>query len=49
MAAFNIKQPENRELLGGDLLAQCLHHLGAKVAFGIHGEGADSFEIIGMD
>jgi thiamine pyrophosphate-dependent acetolactate synthase large subunit-like protein len=37
MTALSLKHPENRELLGGDLLAQCLYALGAKVAFGIHG------------
>ncbi|KAF2101062.1 acetolactate synthase I/II/III large subunit [Rhizodiscina lignyota] len=43
MATFQLKHPENRELLGGDLLAQCLHALGAKVAFGIHGGHLDAF------
>ncbi|CCF44473.1 benzaldehyde lyase [Colletotrichum higginsianum] len=35
--AFHLKHPENRELVGGDLLAQSLARLGATVAFGIHG------------
>ncbi|KAF1998717.1 acetolactate synthase I/II/III large subunit [Amniculicola lignicola CBS 123094] len=38
-----LKQPNGRELLGGDLLAQCLHALGVEVAFGLHGGHLDSF------
>ncbi|TID06495.1 Benzaldehyde lyase [Colletotrichum higginsianum] len=41
--AFHLKHPENRELVGGDLLAQSLARLGATVAFGIHGGHLDSF------
>ncbi|KAH7131801.1 acetolactate synthase I/II/III large subunit [Dendryphion nanum] len=40
---LELKHPEGRELLGGDLLAQCLHALGARVAFGVHGGHLDSF------
>lgn len=40
---FNLKQPQGRELLGGDLLAQCLSHLGVNVAFGLHGGHLDAF------
>lgn len=41
--SFKLKKPAKRELLGGDLLAQCLNQLGVKVAFGIHGGHLDSF------
>lgn len=34
---FPLKEPKGRELLGGDILAQSLSHLGATTAFGIHG------------
>lgn len=37
--------PEKRELLGGDLLAQTLRHLGVEVSFGIHGGHLDAFLI----
>ncbi|KAF2636937.1 thiamine diphosphate-binding protein, partial [Massarina eburnea CBS 473.64] len=40
---INLKQPKGRELLGGDLLAQCLHQLGVRVAFGLHGGHLDAF------
>lgn len=43
MASFTLKQPKNRELLGGDLLAQSLAQLGVKVAFGLHGGHLDAF------
>jgi hypothetical protein len=36
-SALDLKKPPNRELLGGDLLAQSLHALGVQVAFGLHG------------
>lgn len=45
MAEFTLKHPKSRELLGGDLLAQSLAHLGTKVAFGIHGGHLDAFLI----
>ncbi|KAF2798149.1 thiamine diphosphate-binding protein [Melanomma pulvis-pyrius CBS 109.77] len=35
--------PSGRELLGGDLLAQSLHALGVRVAFGLHGGHLDAF------
>ncbi|KAF1960737.1 thiamine diphosphate-binding protein [Byssothecium circinans] len=40
---IELKQPKGRELLGGDLLAQCLHQLGVRVAFGLHGGHLDAF------
>lgn len=40
---LDLKQPKGRELLGGDLLAQCLHQLGVRVAFGLHGGHLDAF------
>lgn len=40
---LHLKQPSGRELLGGDLLAQCLHALGVRVAFGLHGGHLDAF------
>ena len=45
MSAHNLdlKQPNGRELLGGDLLAQCLYALGVRVAFGLHGGHLDAF------
>jgi thiamine pyrophosphate-dependent acetolactate synthase large subunit-like protein len=43
MAGLKIVQPKNRELNGGDLLAQCLKQLGVEVAFGIHGGHLDAF------
>jgi thiamine pyrophosphate-dependent acetolactate synthase large subunit-like protein len=48
MANFELKKPKNRELLGGDLLAQSLSELGVKVAFGLHGGHLDAF-LIGCD
>ena len=42
------KQPSNRELLGGDLVAQTLAQLGVEVSFGIHGGHLDAF-LIGCD
>jgi hypothetical protein len=38
-----LQQPKGRELLGGDLLAQCLKALGVEVAFGLHGGHLDAF------
>lgn len=43
MTAFNFQQPKNRELLGGDLVAQSLAHLGVKLLFGLHGGHLDQF------
>ncbi|KAJ4362930.1 hypothetical protein N0V83_010047 [Neocucurbitaria cava] len=40
---LNLKQPKGRELLGGDLLAQCLYQLGVKTIFGLHGGHLDAF------
>lgn len=40
--------PPKRELLGGDLLAQTLRHLGVEVSFGVHGGHLDAF-LIGCD
>ncbi|KAF2726049.1 acetolactate synthase I/II/III large subunit [Polychaeton citri CBS 116435] len=42
---FKFEYPANRELLGGDLLAQSLKHLGCEVAFGLHGGHLDAFLI----
>lgn len=41
--SINLKQPKGRELLGGDLLAQCLHQLGVRTIFGLHGGHLDAF------
>ena len=43
MADFHLQLPTNRELNGGDLLAQCLRHLSVEVAFGLHGGHLDAF------
>ncbi|KAF2817277.1 thiamine diphosphate-binding protein [Mytilinidion resinicola] len=43
MSNFELRKPSTRELTGGDLLAQCLHHIGVKVAFGLHGGHLDAF------
>lgn len=48
MSALKLQQPANRELLGGDLLAQSLRQLGAEVAFGLHGGHLDAF-LVGAD
>ncbi|KAF2705447.1 acetolactate synthase I/II/III large subunit [Pleomassaria siparia CBS 279.74] len=40
---LHLKQPSGRELLGGDLVAQCLHALGVEVVFGLHGGHLDAF------
>ncbi|KAF1843266.1 acetolactate synthase I/II/III large subunit [Cucurbitaria berberidis CBS 394.84] len=40
---LTLKQPQGRELLGGDLLAQCLQQLGVDVIFGLHGGHLDAF------
>lgn len=45
MGAFELQIPKKRELNGGDLLAQSLRHLGAEVAFGLHGGHLDAFLI----
>ncbi|KIW20848.1 hypothetical protein PV08_01426 [Exophiala spinifera] len=42
---MNWQQPSKRELLGGDLLAQSLKHLGVEVCFGLHGGHLDAFLI----
>lgn len=41
--SIELKQPKGRELLGGDLLAQCLHQLGVRTLFGLHGGHLDAF------
>lgn len=41
--AFPLTIPQNRELTGGDLLAQSLKKLGTEVAFGLHGGHLDAF------
>lgn len=43
MTGFKLKIPQHREFTGGDLLAQSLHQLGVKVAFGLHGGHLDAF------
>ncbi|KAF1817036.1 thiamine diphosphate-binding protein [Eremomyces bilateralis CBS 781.70] len=43
MAGFTLEHPSTRELTGGDLLAQCLKHMGVEVAFGLHGGHLDAF------
>src|ERR1700761_8991574 len=43
MINFKPQIPNNRELHGGDLLAQALKHLGVEVAFGLHGGHLDAF------
>ena len=43
MATFKIQHPKNRELNGGDLVAQSLKNLGVEVAFGLHGGHLDAF------
>lgn len=52
MSQFKLKESKNRELLGGDLLAQALAHLGVDVAFGLHGGHLDAFlvgcELVGI-
>lgn len=47
MASYQLQlsQPQGRELLGGDLLAQCLRQLGVDVIFGLHGGHLDAFLI----
>lgn len=51
MSSFqlDLKPPRGRELLGGDLLAQCLYQLGVRVAFGLHGGHLDAFLMGCMD
>lgn len=41
--SLKLKLPQNREFLGGDLLAQSLSALGVTVAFGLHGGHLDAF------
>ena len=41
--SIHLKRPKGRELLGGDLLAQCLHQLGVRTIFGLHGGHLDAF------
>ncbi|ORY10366.1 acetolactate synthase I/II/III large subunit [Clohesyomyces aquaticus] len=41
--AHPLQNTKGRELLGGDLLAQSLHLLGVRVAFGLHGGHLDAF------
>ncbi|EME48455.1 hypothetical protein DOTSEDRAFT_29894 [Dothistroma septosporum NZE10] len=43
MAPFKVQHPKNRELNGGDLVAQSLKNLGVEVAFGLHGGQLDAF------
>jgi thiamine pyrophosphate-dependent acetolactate synthase large subunit-like protein len=43
MTDFQLQVPKGRELLGGDVAAQALAHLGVKVAFGLHGGHLDAF------
>lgn len=43
MTEFKFQHPKNRELLGGDLLAQSLAQLGVKLLFGLHGGHLDQF------
>jgi thiamine pyrophosphate-dependent acetolactate synthase large subunit-like protein len=40
---FKLHQPKNRDLNGGDLLAQALKNLGVDIAFGLHGGHLDAF------
>ncbi|KAJ6011518.1 hypothetical protein N7451_002930 [Penicillium sp. IBT 35674x] len=43
MSSFPLQHPPDRELIGGDLLAQSLKQLGVEVAFGLHGGHLDAF------
>jgi thiamine pyrophosphate-dependent acetolactate synthase large subunit-like protein len=43
MVSIPLITPKDRELVGGDVLAQCLRHLGVEVAFGLHGGHLDAF------
>jgi thiamine pyrophosphate-dependent acetolactate synthase large subunit-like protein len=43
MAGFLLQHPSDRELTGGDLLAQSLKQVGVEVAFGLHGGHLDAF------
>jgi thiamine pyrophosphate-dependent acetolactate synthase large subunit-like protein len=43
MTDFKFQHPKNRELLGGDLVAQSLAHLGVDLLFGLHGGHLDQF------
>lgn len=43
MSTFQFKIPKNREILGGDLVAQSLSHLGVDLLFGLHGGHLDQF------
>jgi thiamine pyrophosphate-dependent acetolactate synthase large subunit-like protein len=43
MSGFKFIPPKNRELLGGDLVAQSLARLGVDLLFGLHGGHLDQF------
>ncbi|KAK3623830.1 hypothetical protein LTR56_021384 [Elasticomyces elasticus] len=43
MVDLKWQMPENREINGGDLLAQVLRNLGTEIAFGLHGGHLDAF------
>jgi thiamine pyrophosphate-dependent acetolactate synthase large subunit-like protein len=43
MSEFQFQHPKNRELLGGDLVAQSLAKLGVDLLFGLHGGHLDQF------
>ncbi|KIW04586.1 uncharacterized protein PV09_04335 [Verruconis gallopava] len=43
MSKFQFQHPKNRELLGGDLVAQSLAQLGVDLLFGLHGGHLDQF------
>jgi thiamine pyrophosphate-dependent acetolactate synthase large subunit-like protein len=43
MSKFEFEIPKNRELLGGDLVAQSLAYLGVDLLFGLHGGHLDQF------
>lgn len=45
IVGLELKIPETREFLGGDLLAQSLSALGCNIAFGLHGGHLDAFLI----
>lgn len=43
MSGLELIDPQYREFVGGDLLAQSLKHLGVTLAFGLHGGHLDAF------
>ncbi|QDS77935.1 hypothetical protein FKW77_001212 [Venturia effusa] len=43
LSPFPFKHPQTRALLGGDLVAQSLAHLGVDLLFGLHGGHLDQF------